>query len=107
MFKGTVTFAEDGTETVSFGRPYTRVNVVQKTGDNAGTITFSPIMPGEPTDEPVELDSSSNSMDLTSANVVHKIGANGDQIFGGLSMVLADSTSAVTLQVYAWDSVGI
>lgn len=107
MFSTVVTITGDETVSVPFaeGRICTKANIVQLTGSNVGSNTIKVRLPGDTGYH--NLDSSANSMDLTAANVIHKIGANGDQVMTGISMTTSGASGAMTFLVIAFGSIGL
>lgn len=105
MFNETYTLSGTTNQPVPFGKPYRRVNIVQISGTATGTITVGALVPGETTYS--ELDSSNNSIDLTNANVIFKVGSNGDQVFNGIDLTPASLSGSIVVRVVAFDSIGI
>jgi hypothetical protein len=105
MFNQTYTLTGTTPVPVPFGKPYRRINIVQISGNDEGTVTVAPLVPGESTHS--ALSSSANSMDLTESNVVFKVGSNGDQIFSGVQLTPASLNGDIVVRVIAFDSVGL
>jgi hypothetical protein len=105
MYTTTVTLSGTTPAEVQFGKPYRRINIVQASGTAAGAIAIQPLLPGAAAVS--EFASGSNSIDLTAANVVQKIGSNGDQVFSGLDLTPSGLSGSITVTVIAFDSIGL